>query len=240
MRSARRFAWFRGEARRKLPQRRQLVRSARRSPRNVSAATYARCRVPRRPRSRSGSKTSAPPRVDRTPPWSIVYYAAPDRALPALEFLDACPGKIDAEFTAVLDAVAAAPPPQFSGGGKWEAMHGAMTGWHEIRLTGPGREQFGSFACSRTPKTRSCCGRDLASRQSPSSPVCESPGGQSSQSVTTHGLESSGMSTGGTIRAGLGCSRRGIACDGLSACSRCVFTPDSTSCTSCLNCDLAP
>jgi hypothetical protein len=84
-------------------------------------------------------------RVDRTPPWAIVYYRAPDGAVPALEFLDGCPGKIDAEFAAVLDAVAAAPPPRFSGGGKWEAMHGAMTGWHEIRLTGPGREQFRLF-----------------------------------------------------------------------------------------------
>jgi hypothetical protein len=74
-----------------------------------------------------------------------VYYRAADGSIPALEFLDACPGKIDAEFAAVLDAVAAAPPPQFSGGGKWEAMHGTMTGWHEIRLTGPGREQFRLF-----------------------------------------------------------------------------------------------
>lgn len=65
--------------------------------------------------------------------------------MPALEFLDSCPGKIDAELTAVLDAVAAAPPPQFSGGGKWESMHGSMTGWYEIRLTGPGREQFRLF-----------------------------------------------------------------------------------------------
>jgi hypothetical protein len=47
-----------------------------------------------------------------------------------VHFLDECPGKIDAEFTSVLDAVAAAPPPQFSGGGKWEAMHGTMNGWH--------------------------------------------------------------------------------------------------------------
>ncbi len=45
----------------------------------------------------------------------------------------------------MLDAVAAAPPPRFSGGGKWEAMHSAMGGWHEIRLTGPGREQFRLF-----------------------------------------------------------------------------------------------
>jgi hypothetical protein len=74
-----------------------------------------------------------------------VYYKAADGSIPAIEFLDACPGKIDAEFAAVLDAVAAAPPPQFSGGGKWEAMHGTMTGWHEIRLTGAGREQFRLF-----------------------------------------------------------------------------------------------
>ncbi len=45
----------------------------------------------------------------------------------------------------MLDAVAAAPPPQFSGGGKWEAMHGDMTGYYEIRLTGPSREQFRLF-----------------------------------------------------------------------------------------------
>jgi hypothetical protein len=39
----------------------------------------------------------------------------------------------------------AAPPPRFSGGGKWEAMHGTMGGWYEIRLTGPGREQIRLF-----------------------------------------------------------------------------------------------
>lgn len=75
----------------------------------------------------------------------MLYYQARDGSTPALDFLDGCPGKIDAEFGAVLDAVAAAPPPRFSGGGKWEAMHGTMTGWHEIRLTGPGREQFRLF-----------------------------------------------------------------------------------------------
>jgi hypothetical protein len=85
------------------------------------------------------------PQVDRRPPWTVVYYKAPDGSAPALGFLDSCPGKIDAEFAAVLDAVAAAPPPQFSGGGKWEAMHGSMGGWHEIRLTGPSREQFRLF-----------------------------------------------------------------------------------------------
>ena len=55
---------------------------------------------------------------------------APDGSVPALKFLDGCPGKIDAEFTAVLDAVAAGPTASVLGGGKWEAMHGSMNGWY--------------------------------------------------------------------------------------------------------------
>lgn len=97
------------------------------------------------PGSKGGASASGTGHIDRRPPWAIVYYQAPDGSIPALDFLNSCPGKIDAELTAVLDAVAAAPPPQFSGGGKWEAMHGSMTGWHEVRLTGPGREQFRLF-----------------------------------------------------------------------------------------------
>lgn len=87
----------------------------------------------------------APNSLSRLVPWDIIYYKAPDGMVPALEFLDKCPAKIDAEFTAVLDAVTAAPPPRFAGGRKWEAMHGGMGGWYEIRLTGPGREQFRLF-----------------------------------------------------------------------------------------------
>lgn len=99
--------------------------------------------------ARERGQRGAPGASSRIPgeqiPWAIVYYTAADGTTPALEFLDRCPGKIDAQFAAVLDAVAAAPPPRFSGGGKWEAMHGAMGGWYEIRLTGPGREQFRLF-----------------------------------------------------------------------------------------------
>lgn len=53
--------------------------------------------------------------------------------------------KVEANLIAVLDAVAEAPPPQFSGGGKWEAMHGTMGGYYEVRATGPNREQFRLF-----------------------------------------------------------------------------------------------
>jgi hypothetical protein len=96
-------------------------------------------------RAKRWAASASVPAIDRTPPWSVIYYRSSDGTVPALEFLDACPGKLEGEFTAVLDAVADAPPPQFSGGGKWEAMHGEMTGYHEIRLTGPGREQFRLF-----------------------------------------------------------------------------------------------
>lgn len=78
-------------------------------------------------------------------PWDIVYYQAPDGTVPAEEFLDSIPTKIDAKINAVLEAVAAAPPPSFSGGGMWEAMHGPMTGFFEVRVPGPQREQFRLF-----------------------------------------------------------------------------------------------
>ncbi len=49
-------------------------------------------------------------------------------------------------MTAVLDAVAVAPPPRFSGGGKWEAMHDEMAGIYEVRVQGPpNRSQYRLF-----------------------------------------------------------------------------------------------
>ncbi|MDQ6806213.1 MAG: hypothetical protein M3065_14915 [Actinomycetota bacterium] len=73
--------------------------------------------------------------------WGVAYYQAPDRTIPAADFLDSCPTKVDANFAAVLEAVRSAPPPAFSGGGKWEAMHG----YYEIRGTGPGRMHYRLF-----------------------------------------------------------------------------------------------
>jgi hypothetical protein len=73
-------------------------------------------------KSKRASESGAGSTLDRTPPWSIIYYRAAGGTVPALDFLDSCPGKLEGEFTAVLDAVAA-----------------------EIRLTGPSREQFRLF-----------------------------------------------------------------------------------------------
>ncbi|MFZ4895722.1 hypothetical protein ACL9RL_14850 [Plantibacter sp. Mn2098] len=38
--------------------------------------------------------------------------------------------------------MAAAPPKRFSGGGYWEAMRRAMTGWYEVRVDGPRRTHY--------------------------------------------------------------------------------------------------
>ena len=78
-------------------------------------------------------------------PWGVVYYRTHNDEVPAEDFLDSCPSKVEATILAVLEAVRAAPPPAFSGGGKWEAMHGSMSGYYEIRVTGPGRKHYRLF-----------------------------------------------------------------------------------------------
>jgi hypothetical protein len=77
--------------------------------------------------------------------WGVVYYKTQSGSVPAEDFLDNCPTKVDANFNAVLDAVRKAPPPAFSGGGKWEAMRASMSGYYEIRGTGPGRAHYRLF-----------------------------------------------------------------------------------------------
>lgn len=76
-------------------------------------------------------------------PWLIHFFQrhsdddATERT-PTVEYLDSVPVAVSAEFDAILSAVAAAPPPSFSGGGKWEAMHGDMTGIYEVRVKSGG------------------------------------------------------------------------------------------------------
>lgn len=79
-----------------------------------------------------------------TDPWLIQFFRRPpsldaSERIPALEFLDGVRPSVAAEIHAVLNAVAAAPPPSFSGGGKWVAMHGDMAGIFEVRVRGAGR-----------------------------------------------------------------------------------------------------
>ena len=77
----------------------------------------------------------------RAEPWRIHFFQRhpaddPKRSVPALELLEAVSPAVAAELQAILEAVAAAPPPAFSGGGKWEAMHGVMAGLYEARTSG--------------------------------------------------------------------------------------------------------
>lgn len=95
----------------------------------------------------AGGKREKP---EPTIPWTIEFFQRhrqddPARSVPAKIFLDGCPGGVRGHFLAVLTAVAVAPPPQFSGGGKWEAMHGDMKGYYEVRVTGPDRRQYRLF-----------------------------------------------------------------------------------------------
>ncbi len=41
--------------------------------------------------------------------------------------------------------MAAAPPHRFAGGGYWEAMHGEMAGYFEVRVDGPARHHYRLF-----------------------------------------------------------------------------------------------
>jgi hypothetical protein len=94
--------------------------------------------------------------------WDIVFFMPTQESVPGADFLDSCPPKIRGTILAVLDAVAAAPPPSFSGGGKWEAMHGNMGGYYEIRVTGPAREQFRLFCLLENADERTLSARGLS------------------------------------------------------------------------------
>lgn len=83
-------------------------------------------------------------------PWRIHFFKRhsendPTEAVPARDFLDRCPTAVAAKLIAVVKAVADAPPPAFSGGGKWEAMHGEMNGIYEVRVDGPKRRHYRLF-----------------------------------------------------------------------------------------------
>jgi hypothetical protein len=85
-------------------------------------------------------------------PWRIHFFRRhraddPAETVPVRDWLDGLPVRVAAEIPAVLDAVAAAGPPAFSGGGKWRAMHGEMAGFYEIRVRGGGQTIVCS-ACS--------------------------------------------------------------------------------------------
>ena len=70
-------------------------------------------------------------------PWRVHFFRRhpaddPAQAVPARAFLDTSHIKVSATMIAVVRAVADAPPPAFSGGGKWEAtFDSAFLGGYE-------------------------------------------------------------------------------------------------------------
>jgi len=81
--------------------------------------------------------------------WHIEYFqndeVDPPESIPARVFLFACPEFVASKFYSILNAVAEAPPPSFKGGGYWEAMHGDMAGYYELRVDGPHRRHYRLF-----------------------------------------------------------------------------------------------
>jgi hypothetical protein len=78
--------------------------------------------------------------------WDIVYYKTFEGRVPVFDYvIDSCTTKLHAFLNAVLDSVAAAPPPSFSGGGHWEAMSGDMGGFFEVKAVGPDRHHHRVF-----------------------------------------------------------------------------------------------
>lgn len=84
-------------------------------------------------------------------PHEIVFFQRhkdddPNEATPSQHFLNkVCPEKVRRTMRAVVIDVAKAPPKRYAGGGYWEAMHGTMSGWYEVRVDGPQRTHYRLF-----------------------------------------------------------------------------------------------
>jgi len=74
--------------------------------------------------------------------WGVTFYRSSTGKVPAQEFLATSPPNVRRKLLVILEVVRAAPPPAFSGGGMWEAMHGTMNGYYEVRATRPGRRNY--------------------------------------------------------------------------------------------------
>jgi hypothetical protein len=88
-------------------------------------------------RSRGRAAGEGPGAGAQAAAWRIQFFQRhadddPAERVPGRDFLDVCP--VAARMAAVLKAVAEAPPNAFAGGGYWEAMHGSMAGYYEVRV----------------------------------------------------------------------------------------------------------
>ncbi len=85
-------------------------------------------------KGKKGSATTPP----HQGPWAVEFFERHPsndsaRSAPGYEYLETCPISVKEEMLETLKAVAKAPPPSFSGGGRWEAMKKEMKGYYEVR-----------------------------------------------------------------------------------------------------------
>lgn len=108
-------------------------------------------------------------------PWKVAYFRRlpehdPARSVPAKDYIwNDCPTSVQAFFSAVIVEVAGAPPPKFAGGGYWEAMHGELAGFHEIRKRYRGHHyrlfcRLDTLSIGTPPLMTLLCGRTKADR----------------------------------------------------------------------------
>lgn len=82
--------------------------------------------------------------------WEVRFFKRhpdddPNESRPGKDFIMACPRKVGQKLFTIIDAVVKGPPPRFSGGGMWEAMHGEMAGYYEARTRGPENRLYRLF-----------------------------------------------------------------------------------------------
>ncbi|NDC79126.1 MAG: hypothetical protein EBZ67_14840 [Chitinophagia bacterium] len=89
------------------------------------------------------AKVRTPVTIGPSPhdPHDIVYFKRhpdddPVQTMPGRQFITSCPEAVRRKINTTVVAVAKAPPNKFAGGGRWEAMHGTMTGWFKARCDG--------------------------------------------------------------------------------------------------------
>jgi hypothetical protein len=105
---------------------------------------------PRKPRAGSRPPLGAKIAPSKDDPFEIAFFRRhkdddQKESTPGRDFLNSCPPNVRAKFQAILIAIATAPPHRYSGGGNWEAMHGDMGGYFEVRTDGPQRRHYRLF-----------------------------------------------------------------------------------------------
>lgn len=114
-------------------------------PRLKCECRYASVMAPSPKKPSVPTSAVAKSRAGANDAYEVVFFKKADGSFPGRAFLATCPDSVKAKFRAVIIAVATAPPHRFSGGGYWEAMHGEMANWFEVRLDGPKRHHYRWF-----------------------------------------------------------------------------------------------